>query len=312
MSNSNLTEEQVGEAAEQQKETPAQGQEVPPAKEETERKYCFTKRCSDIWAKEFSFTFNDHNLGRRLQFVDVPKNGFYWLANKIGRPLDVDDIFGPIIQLGELVKSIVPTIKNDEEVYPEIREFSCILLNIRDFDNWPDFHGGQVTVEYISQICQQWMDGHYLEGRPRRLGRYILFPRIGAQPLHGKIFSPDLRARQEFGHQASEDRDWMGGWQFSPSVGSPIGQATIALMEKLGKNDLIPMPKDDVEALLKAMQEQTKDGGQKMTARVQKANPQLAALLGLDEEEPRCGGNNQDNRGGRRNKFFFQGGGRRR
>lgn len=273
---------------------------TPPTPAKPEVRYSLTKTCAEEFGRHFVTAVPDRERGGVIQYVDVPKNMFYFLSQKVGRPLDVDDVFGPVVQIGDKVKSAAPSLdKEGKKVYMEIDEFSCTLLNIRHFDEWPEFSGGTVTVEYIDKVCQRWAEGHPLAGKPRRLGRYLLSRTNGPQPFHGRIFAPDWDARARFDHsQGQQDADWMGGWMFSESPKSALGRAVNKMMSVLRRDDIIPMPKEDVSALLEAVRNRPA-GGQRS-----QVDDDLDDILGL-------GGEEEDDRPNyRRDKRSFQGGGR--
>lgn len=262
----------------------------------TEVKHCFTRDCLARWKMNFR-TVLMHPVTREFiaEFVDIPKGPFYFVAQAMGRSMDVDDLFGPFIQIEEKVPSAVPKINKatGEEAFPLVTEFSCSIPNIRNFDSWPKFPG-TVTPEWVDSIVQHWDKGHWLGGRQRRLGRYVLTKK-GVRAFHGRIFAHDLE---------TDDRSWMNGWKYSE--GSVLGMAVRRWQDQQDQYELIPMPKEDCEIMLQGVLSvaERRNKGQQLRQREEEVVGNVLDDLFADES----GGGHNDgspNRGGKRG---FQGG----
>ncbi len=272
------TAEQVQTVAAAQQATPVATTTATTKKADEKEVDALTEECFHEIRKHFATVFTPPGTTKEFWFVDILPNQFDFLAKAVGRSLNVADVFGPVVQMGKEVVSAVPTIKGGKKVFPPIVEFSCVLLDIRNFDNWPKLNGDVVTTEYITQIAQKWDDGTV-----RRLGRYIPTKK-GPLPFYGRIFAPDTWTSPE----DIDPRDWKGGWRFSDHVRSPLGQAVIKLQKKFRDWDFIPMPESDVPKyldVLKARAANTKEKKQAEYSALKSVAAELDDLLGFDEEE---------------------------
>lgn len=265
-----------------------------------EVRHCFTKDCLAKWKVSFR-TVLMHPVTREFvaEFVDIPKEPFFFVAQAMGRPIETNELFGPFIQIGEKVPSAAPKIDKStgEETFPLVTEFSCLIPDIRNFDNWPKFPG-TVTAEWVDAIVQHWDKGHWLEDRQRRLGRCVLTKR-GVKPFHGRIFSHDA---------ATDDRSWMNGWKYSE--GSVLGMAVRRWQDRQNQYDLIPMPREDCEIILKGVLAvaERRNNGQQLRQREEEVVGNVLDDLFADEGG---GGGYNDGPPNRGEKRGFQGSRRR-